>query len=64
MKKFINKNNLNIDLLYSCFGVNKQDIIGAFIDTNYFKIYTIKKGRVIKNGCNTKYRLKTFKSTY
>lgn len=63
MKKFINKNNLNINLLYSCFGINKQDIIGAYIDTNYFKIFTKKKRR-IKNGCNTKYNFKTFKSAY
>lgn len=63
MKKFVDKTKLNIDLLYSCFNIKKENIIGAYIDTDYFKIFTKKKRR-IKNGCNTKYNFKTFKSAY
>lgn len=63
MKKFIDKTKLNIDLLSSYFNIKKGNIIGAYINTNYFRIFTKKKRR-IKNGCHTKYNFKTFKSAY
>lgn len=48
MKKFVDKTKLNIELLYSCFNIKNENIIGAYIDTDYFKIFTKKKRRIKK----------------
>lgn len=62
MEKFINSDKLNTDLISSCLAIKKEDIIGAYINTNYFKIFTKKKRR-IKNGYYTSNNFKTYKSS-
>lgn len=60
MKKLINKNFLNLDLISQTFNIKKENIIGMIVDNDYFKIVTKRR---IKNGCNSKYNFTFTKST-
>ena len=65
MKKLINKKFLNLDLISQTFNIKKENIIGMFVDKNYFKIiYSKNIQRRLKNGCHTSNNLKINKSTY
>lgn len=66
MKKFINKNFLNSDLISQTFNIKKENIIGMFVDESYFKIIISKNiiKRRLKNGYYTSNSFKTYKSSF
>ena len=61
MKKLINKNFLNLDLISQTFNIKKENIIGMIVDNDYFKIVTKRR---IKNGYYTSNSFKTCKSSF